>query len=504
MLSPQKRQSRTRRSSRRSGSVIVYTAASMIAFLGVAALSVDMGFLYTRRAEAQRASDAAALAGASTLFKRNPDPNDPTIDLGDFRTMKQRLDEATLVAQQYAALNGYGSANGATVDCTYPPAPVGDAAHIYLRVKVSRPEPAFFGRIFTRSSTRLVEAASVALNQEAKVMPASIPISGVGSYGIASGPINLSMFGPYGYYEFGDPFSTKYINMINQPAPLRPNPAYVPDAGITFDLNLNANYVTKYGNDAQVEIFDPGTYNKGGNPDALTDERIDEIRPGWPGRDRDETTTRYELLSYQYNANDTFARDGLQVEQSKTYPGGDPTADMAWDPAFNFTVDPSRRYLIKAVTIDGSSENGFSLRAGPPHKQMDDKDWNKQYADSTTILAQGRLPINFNSGGNIRVGLGYVPPEARNGSVSINKFDTDIGGSGLRYECDGWKTFPGTIAGNGQWVEDTIKLPADYPGGNWFAVYTAQAQDSSAWVMKYQGPDIPKPPGGHEFVSLVQ
>ena len=492
--------SRARRLSRRSGSVLIYTAASMIVFLGVAALSVDMGFLYMRRAEAQKAADAAALAGASTLFKPNPDPN--AADQRDPRPMDQRLKEATAVAEQYAALNGYGPANGATVQCIYPPSPASDDKDIYFRVKVGRPEPAFFGRIFTRSATRPVEAAAVALAQENRVI-ARMPISGVGSYGIASGPINLSLFGPYGFYEYGDPYSTMYANMISRPGPLRPNPLYVKDAGVLFDLNFNANYQANRGNQARVEIFDPGTYNAGGNPNAETDKRIDEIRPGWPGRDQNATTTRYELLSYQYNSSDPSQQRDLRVEQQKTYPGNDPAADMTWDPAFDFTIDPARRYMIRAVTTDGSSENGFSLRVGPPHDTMTDVEWNKQYGKDTDILAQGRLPINFNKGGDIRVALGNVPAEARNGFVYIDKFDTDIGGRGLRFECEGWKTFPGTVAGNGQWVKDTIPLPADYPGGNWFAVYTANSQDTSAWQMYYEGPEV-KTPGTIKTVSLVQ
>jgi Putative Flp pilus-assembly TadE/G-like len=42
-------------------------AASMVVILGMAALAIDLGFLYVARNEAQRAADAAALAGAEAL-----------------------------------------------------------------------------------------------------------------------------------------------------------------------------------------------------------------------------------------------------------------------------------------------------------------------------------------------------------------------------------------------------------------------------------------------------
>ncbi len=49
------------------GYVIVTTALSLVVLLGFGALAVDMGLLYSARTAAQRAADAAALAGAFTF-----------------------------------------------------------------------------------------------------------------------------------------------------------------------------------------------------------------------------------------------------------------------------------------------------------------------------------------------------------------------------------------------------------------------------------------------------
>lgn len=46
------------------GQTIIIVAAAMVALLGMAALAIDVTVLYVARAEAQRAADAAALAGA--------------------------------------------------------------------------------------------------------------------------------------------------------------------------------------------------------------------------------------------------------------------------------------------------------------------------------------------------------------------------------------------------------------------------------------------------------
>ena len=48
------------------GITILLVAVAMIAVLAMAALAIDVVTLYVARAEAQRAADAAALAGAST------------------------------------------------------------------------------------------------------------------------------------------------------------------------------------------------------------------------------------------------------------------------------------------------------------------------------------------------------------------------------------------------------------------------------------------------------
>jgi Putative Flp pilus-assembly TadE/G-like len=49
------------------GSVLVMVAASMVMLLGVCAISIDLGNFYLARAQAQRAADAAALAGAKSF-----------------------------------------------------------------------------------------------------------------------------------------------------------------------------------------------------------------------------------------------------------------------------------------------------------------------------------------------------------------------------------------------------------------------------------------------------
>lgn len=53
----------------RKGQVLFITAATLLALMGFAALAIDSGLLYHARTEAQRAADAAALAGAGALLQ---------------------------------------------------------------------------------------------------------------------------------------------------------------------------------------------------------------------------------------------------------------------------------------------------------------------------------------------------------------------------------------------------------------------------------------------------
>lgn len=60
--------------SNRSGQALYIAAGSMLVLLGLAALGIDIGLVVLARTEAQRAADAAALAGAGVLLGSPTDP----------------------------------------------------------------------------------------------------------------------------------------------------------------------------------------------------------------------------------------------------------------------------------------------------------------------------------------------------------------------------------------------------------------------------------------------
>ncbi len=77
----------------RRGALLVIAAASLTAIMGAVALAVDVGLLYTAKGEAQKAADAAALAGAASFIE---DPGD-----GDAaKLLAEEVGEQNIVRQE--------------------------------------------------------------------------------------------------------------------------------------------------------------------------------------------------------------------------------------------------------------------------------------------------------------------------------------------------------------------------------------------------------------------
>ncbi len=452
-------QRRQRQMQRRRGSILVYMALGIATFIGVASLSVDMGNLYSRKARAQQAADAAALAGAYQLATFNADINNPG----------PAHDKARL----YAARNGYDpNVAGVTVNTTYPIP--GEPNRFQAQVR--RIEPTFFARIFGVASSPV---AATAVAEYSTFAP--LNINGGGVYGQPDGPTSLSMFGPDGFYNNGDYRSVRRL------AGGSDNKAY-DGQGYDFQIFVPFNYTT-----TDLEVFDPDCHNAGDEPDAGRDAqgkllRVDELRvpSGGRGTPANATTTRYSLY---WDGGDNNPNNDQLINSVEV--GDDASMDLQWVNLFSFnrTNYPTGQFRLNITTIDGSSENGFNLRAGPPRAAGAPFDPN----NGTKITATGFLPMNFNGNGNTGITLGDVPREAAGKQLMIKKFDTDIQSQRVVYTYtnpDGTESnrfFDGVLSGNGEFVTDTIDVPADYQGGTWRAIYTAGNQDTSVWEMSYTG-----------------
>ncbi len=134
------------------GQVLVIFLGSLLALLGVSALGVDVGYMYTARHELQRCTDAGALAGASAFINGNW--SDPAVrNLADNRAR-------TFAAKDKVANSTLSPAGDVSV---------GFPAAERVRVQASRTVPLFFSRLFlgptkTLTATSVAEASAAGSN----------------------------------------------------------------------------------------------------------------------------------------------------------------------------------------------------------------------------------------------------------------------------------------------------------------------------------------------------
>jgi hypothetical protein len=117
------------------GQSTVMVVVFLAVLLGMAALVLDVGSWYKAHRAAQATADAAALAAAQAL----PSPS---------------TGEATALATSYATKNGGGLPSG---DVTYSSKVL---ANDTVSVKVSRPTPGFFSKLFGLKTVTVVGRAS--------------------------------------------------------------------------------------------------------------------------------------------------------------------------------------------------------------------------------------------------------------------------------------------------------------------------------------------------------
>jgi Flp pilus assembly protein TadG len=468
---------------RRQGVAMVYFALSLTVIIGMVGFVTDMGRLYIAGAQAQKAADAAALAGAADILS---DPSGVA-----------SKNDAELVAK----FNGFDVTN-TPEQVTVTSQLNADGNPNWHRATVSKRVPLYFMPILgLRYNTVHARATAQLLSYQ------SIPTKATDQYGKDSvGNVNLSMFGPYGRYSFGDAYSPKYLDDGTN------NPRYT-GKGYDFDVTLSSSYTS---GSVKIQIFDPDCYNNGGT-DADGTNRIDEIRDppdavkSKPGYSTNLTTTKYTL--YTVNANGTTGR----AIASATYGGTDGSTDMKWVTPTGFEITDlnsggyatngsgNRVFRVNAVTIDGSSENGFDIRAGVQNGSSFD-------VDGTSVGAVGRLPINFNASGAVSMPLANIPPPPsgyNDPHVLISKFDTDIDSKSVNYSLNPPPTsdpnyisgsgYAGQLSSNGEWLTDTIKVPSGYQQADWTANYQAGQQDTSVWEVKTDYPNT-----SSTSINLVQ
>ena len=155
----------TANQSRETGVTLLLVAVAMFGIIAMAAMSIDVGTLYQASAEAQRAADAAALAGARVLSDSGM-AGDPQNISGKWTVV---CANATQVAQAVAGQNNIAGAAPSTVTVTFSASdgsgcttgPVGFGVNPIVTVKVTQSTlPIYFTRIWGRSGSSVSATAT--------------------------------------------------------------------------------------------------------------------------------------------------------------------------------------------------------------------------------------------------------------------------------------------------------------------------------------------------------
>lgn len=147
------------RSRNERGVVLIVVALGLTAFIGVAAMALDLGMLYTARTESQRVADGAALAGAGRFIS---DPNAANLE--------------TLVrdeAKKFAAMNNVRGTAVSLTDADIEVWVADDSVRVTVRHTNANgnPIPTLFARVLG------VDEADVVTNATAWAAPGGINVS---------------------------------------------------------------------------------------------------------------------------------------------------------------------------------------------------------------------------------------------------------------------------------------------------------------------------------------
>ena len=279
---------RTNSLGRRRAVVVLFVALSLVAIIGVTAVTVDGGLLYLEMRRARATADAAAMAAACDLFANYP-TNQGSDPSGTARS----------AALTVAAGNGYAN-DGApsTVTVNIPPtsgpyAGVAGYAEVFVTTKLKRAFSRIWGsddvpvgaRAVARGAWVSPNAGVLILNYQDK---ASLNSQGNGAFTETGGPVivnsdnpsavldsgNAAMYAPEfditGGVQLGGnaTFATKptpnqvYLGTHPTPDPLAylPPPTVPPDGTMTT-TNLgsgNTQYVLTPGRYTNLPTFTPG------------------------------------------------------------------------------------------------------------------------------------------------------------------------------------------------------------------------------------------------------
>lgn len=505
------------------GAAIIWFTLALVGLLGLSAWAIDVGYWYYIEAKLHRSADAAALAAAQWMFDGQTEA------------------AATTEAGVYAAANGTTvPANGVT----FPKAGI-------VTVQVTLPLPAIFSGLFgiTGKNAFAKASAEYVATQSTFNPQYSMGVTAAYNYSVF-GPMGWHQYGDEYDTKYLDnnanalPAGT-YVNQIN---PLYAegghNGSYF---GVTLPSSMSAYKKATGTSQFTVELYDPST--NGFNTDTndktapgdplgldgsytvngstfnweVPDEWRDSIaaystglQPGYSDESTNGDTTWF-TVQYLNSSGQWVTATNASGTPATTVYTSQPWTEGQWIEDPNLTIDTSNSlyqvngtltsFRVNVTTTDpsltdptatnvqtnGSSENGFNLRVGPPlynstvqstmksgigsnpvvatgaspggngsdYVVTMGQSYNKGTTASddnpylgvtqtinsesswssnvngvdggTNISAEGHVEVNFNNQSTAVMGIGTVNSTYAGDTLDFARFDTDVGATGVSY-----------------------------------------------------------------------
>ena len=225
------------------GQAIVLIALAMVGLLAITGLAIDGATVVTRRADLQRATDAAVLGGVVELVEG--DQND-----ADNKAQELFAGNAVLVPDANVGFDPESCPDNDT--CFWSDAPAGDQLGAYrYRIRSSMPVQLSFLNVIGFSLARVEAEATAEYFPQADLFASSTLESGVIKTSIQS------IFGPHICTSYGDPYTPNAATGNNG----APNPWWDELQGTYhYRIRVPRSFVQNYST-LRVELMDPDSYD---------------------------------------------------------------------------------------------------------------------------------------------------------------------------------------------------------------------------------------------------
>lgn len=316
-------------SNNEQGATLVLVALVMVVLMGMAGFAVDLGFLYWQATEAQKAAEAAALAGVVHM----PPP----------ASVPFTATEAHSVALDVADRNGYrNDASGSVTPLEVPGHPT------QLHVDVSKDVPTFFMKVFGLGRVTVNRDATA---EYIRPLPLGSPENQFGNdpgcapnIGTETNCSNFwgNIHGKYTDNGMGDAYSS-YCGSGNGSG-CSQNPLWRED-GYVFAVDV------PQASNLSIDLLDPAFVQGGGNNTNAGDNPIS----GNAG-----PTTRFTLYDRVDTLSQSFTGTPLCVRDYAPEPVGTP---FVWQNLCSRAVAPGTYPIRVEIIGSGFGLNRWSMRA---------------------------------------------------------------------------------------------------------------------------------------------